>query len=89
MRLAKFAGKFALFLTGMALLTVVSLFVIGAYFTTWPVHRVSPRNQRLTAIMELATALFGAARAFGINPNPPDPETATEATEATEPRNRN
>lgn len=94
MRLAKFAGKFALFIAGMALLTFISLFVVGAYLATWPIMRVSPRSRRLTSLMELATAAMGAARAYGLDkftepgeeaPGPePGPEPDTDDTEATD-----
>lgn len=82
MRLAAFAGRFALFIAGMALLTFISLFVVGAYLATWPIMRVSPRSRRLTSLMELATAAMGAARAYGLDKftEPPAPD-ATEDTE--------
>lgn len=90
MRLAKFAGKFALFIAGMAFIVFISLFVVGAYLATWPIMRVSPRSRRLTSLMELATAAMGAARAYGLDKftepdeNAPEPEPATDDTEATE-----
>lgn len=87
MRLAKFAGSFALFIAGMALLTFISLFVVGAYLASWPIMRVSPRARRLTSVMGLATAAMTVARAYGLDAamtrTPPEPE-ATEDTEATE-----
>lgn len=89
MRLAAFAGRFALFIAGMALLTFISLFVVGAYLATWPIMRVSPRSRRLTSLMELATAAMGAARAYGLDKftetgqSDPEPEAATDDTEDT------
>lgn len=83
MRLAAFAGRFALFIAGMALLTFISLFVVGAYLATWPIMRVSPRSRRLTSLMELATAAMSAARAYGLDKftEPPAPDD-TEDTDA-------
>lgn len=84
MRLAKFAGGFALFIVGMALLTVIALFTVGAYLVSWPILRTSPRNRRLTSMVGLATSAMTVAQAYGLErkltPDPPD----TEATEATE-----
>lgn len=81
MRLAKFAGSFALFIAGMALLTFISLFVVGAYLATWPIMRVSPRSRRLTSLMELATAVMGAARAYGLDKSlTPDTDEGEEVT---------
>jgi hypothetical protein len=91
MRLAKFAGTFALFIAGMALLTFISLFVVGAYLASWPIMRVSPRARRLTSVMGLATAAMTVARAYGLdavmarNANGPEPGVATEDPEVTEP----
>lgn len=81
MKLAKIAGRFALFLVGMSLLTIVSLFVIGAYLTTWPIMRKSPKDRRLTALVDLATSGFGVIQAYGMERFT---EPATKDTEDTE-----
>lgn len=91
MRLAAVAGKFALFIAGMAVLTFISLFVAGAFLASWPILRVSPRNRKITSLMGLSIAVMSVARAYGLDKftsdegdgiatGPPD----TEAPEATE-----
>lgn len=85
-RMFAFAGKFALFIAVMALLTGVSLFVGGAYLASWPIMRVSPRNRRVQALMGLAIAVMATARAFDLDKlvqaPEEDPESATDDTEA-------
>lgn len=73
MRLAKFIGKIVLFLASMAIITAVSLFVVGAYLTTWPIMRLSPRNQKTQALIQVAVSLMAVARAFS-----PDGENIPE-----------
>lgn len=86
MRLAAFAGKFALFLAGLAWLTFISLFVVGAYLASWPIMRVSPGNRKVTSLMGLAVSGMAAARAYGLTDSPGifSERPATEATEVTE-----
>lgn len=49
-------GQFALLLVSMALLVVMSLFVIGSFLLTWPLHRLSPRDRRLRASVGFASS---------------------------------
>lgn len=86
MRLAALAGKFALFVAGMALLTFISLFVAGAFLASWPILRVSPRNRKITSLMGLSVAVMSVARAYGLDKftDPPEPEPDTDDTEATD-----
>lgn len=58
MKMATFVGRVLLFLASMALITGISFFVVGAYLTTWPILRLSPRSARTKAAMQVATGLF-------------------------------
>lgn len=84
MRLAAVAGRFALFIAGMAVLTFISLFVAGAFLASWPILRVSPRNRKLTSLMGLSVAVMAVARAYGLDKFTEPPGDDTEAPEATE-----
>lgn len=55
-RLFRLAGRFALLLVTMAFLTAVSLFIIGGFLLTWPLLRLSPRDRKLKATADFATA---------------------------------
>lgn len=83
-RLFVFMGKLALFIAGMALLTVIGLFVTGAYLASWPLTRKSPRNERITSLMALAVAGMTLARAYGLDKLAARPGPATDAPEVTE-----
>lgn len=80
-RLFAFAGKFALFLALMAILTGVSLCLLGAYLASWPIMRVSPRNRKLTALTGLVVALTAAARAYGLEDKLMAATAATDDTD--------
>lgn len=71
MRLASFLARWALALLAMAVLTVLSIFVVAAYLTTWPVLRLSARDRRLRAGLDLATALAAFVTAFQGEPAQP------------------
>lgn len=58
------AGKIALLLATMAFLAVISLFVVGSFILTWPVHRSSPRERKLKASMDFAQAGMTLLTAF-------------------------
>ena len=64
MRLARLLGSMVLFLASCAVLTAVGLFVVGAYLSTWPVLKISPRNRRLQAMIAVAVAMVGLAREY-------------------------
>lgn len=82
-RLFTLMGKFALFIAGMAALTLMFLFVGGGYLITLPVMKMSPRNRRLTALIGAGTALITLARAYGLD-RLTETEPATDVPEATE-----
>lgn len=75
MRLAKFVGQCVLFLASMALLTGVSLFIVGGYLATWPILRQSPRSARMQALVGLGTAIFALVQAYGLREHT-EPESA-------------
>lgn len=54
--LFKALGSLALAAAGLAFLTAVSLLVLGSFIATWPILRLSPRERRLRASVELAAA---------------------------------
>lgn len=67
-------GKAAAALGRLCLLGVALTFIIGAtlllfgsYLLTWPVMRKSPRNKRIKASVDLASAALVWMQAFGDN----------------------
>lgn len=54
--LFRLAGRFALLLATMAFLVGVSLFIVGSYILTWPILRLSPRDQKIAALTDVAAA---------------------------------
>lgn len=54
--IARGLGHVAMFTVAAALITVASLFIMGAYLTTWPILRTSPRNRKVRATVDLASA---------------------------------
>ena len=60
-------GQLALSLAAMTFIAAASLFVVGAFLTTWPIMRLSPRDRRVKATIDLATAGIGFARAVAGN----------------------
>jgi hypothetical protein len=64
MRLAKFLGQIVLFLASMALITGLSLFLVGSYLLTWPVLRLSPEERRTKALLQAGVALMGVLQAY-------------------------
>lgn len=67
--LAAFVGKLLLFLASMALITGMSLFVVGGWLVTLPILRLSPRNRRMTALMGAGAAMMTLAQAYGLMPD--------------------
>lgn len=63
--LALFVGRIVLFLSSMALITGLSLFVVGGFLMTWPILRLSPRSARTKSLMQLAVAIMGTVNAYG------------------------
>lgn len=74
-RLGKTLGGLVLLLMTMAWIVCVSLFVVGAYLTTWPILRQSPRTQRKQAIVNVLVSVFALAQVFG----PDDREALADA----------
>ena len=66
--LFKTLGRLALLAATAAFLTGVSLLILGSYLMTWPVLRKSPRNQRLSATIDMATAGLALLAAYGRAP---------------------
>lgn len=57
-------GRVALSLAAVAFLTTAALFVVGSYMVTWPVLRLPPRERRVRAAMDLASAGMATMQAF-------------------------
>lgn len=74
-------GQFALLLVSMALLVVMSLFVIGSFLLTWPLHRLSPRDKRLRASVGFASSGMTLLTAYSDGSIRKMMETATEDDE--------
>lgn len=75
-------GKVLLFLASCALIAGISLFVVGAYLTTWPIMRLSPRAARTQSLVNIAVDLMALARAYGLDQKLPvsEQEDAGEVT---------
>lgn len=58
-------GRFLLFLCGLAFVTAVSLFVFGSFMLTWPILRLSPRDRKLRATVNFASAAMTMVTIFG------------------------
>ena len=54
--IARGLAHVAMFTVAAALLAAASLFVMGAYLTTWPILRKSPRERHLKTGLDLAAA---------------------------------
>ena len=64
--LARGIAKLALIGAAMAFVSGVVLFLTASFLLTWPLHRLSPRNRKMRAGMDLAAAFTVALAAFGI-----------------------
>lgn len=62
--LFKGLGRFALTLATMAFLAAVSLFVLGGFLLTWPILRLSPRDRKIKATMDLAQSAMTMLTVF-------------------------
>lgn len=67
-RLARFFGTVLLFLLGAVVCTVLALFVLAAFCITYPVLRLSPKDARLKAVIDLVMAGAAVAAAFKTDP---------------------
>lgn len=63
-KLGKAFGGLVLLVATMALITAMSLFVVGGFLATWPILRLSPRGQRKQAVVNLGVALMATYIAF-------------------------
>lgn len=70
--IGKAFGAFVLLIALMAFITGASLFVVGAFLTTWPVLRLSPRGRKKAAIAQATVAAFGVLQAFQPNTDDDD-----------------
>jgi len=57
-RLAKLVSSLLLFIAGMSLLIALACVVGSAFAATWPLMRLSPRDQRARAFTQLASDIF-------------------------------
>jgi cytochrome c oxidase assembly factor CtaG len=51
-------------LATMAFITGLSLLIVASYFLTWPILRKSPRERRIKATMEFASATLALLSTF-------------------------
>ena len=58
-------GRFLLFLCTLAFVAAVSLFVFGSFILTWPILRLKPRDQKLRATVNFASAAMTMFTVFG------------------------
>jgi hypothetical protein len=72
--LSKRLGGLVLLLAIAALITGVSLFVVGGYLTTWPILRMSPITRRKQAVAGLMVSVLALAQAFQPDPTEALPE---------------
>lgn len=49
-------GRFILLLASLAFVAALSLFVFGTFLLTWPILRLSPRDRKLRATVNLASS---------------------------------
>jgi heme A synthase len=75
-RVGAFAGRWVVALLGLAILSVASLFVVGAFLTTYPILRLSPRDRRVKAALNAALAIAALAACF--KPEPAEPVAGDE-----------
>jgi len=59
MSLLKFLGRILVIFATMTFIAGISLFVVGSYLLTWPLLRLSPRDRKVQALVNAATAGFG------------------------------
>jgi hypothetical protein len=63
------AGSIALWGASMAMIVAVSLLLFGTWLLTWPLLRKSPRDKKIKAGMELASAVMQLLQAYS-SPSP-------------------
>lgn len=64
-------GNLALLAVSMALLSAVSLLLFGSFLLTWPILRKSPKEKRLQATVQLASAVLTTVQAYA-SADPPN-----------------
>lgn len=57
-------GKILLLLATLAFVIFLSLFVATSFFLTWPILRLSPRDRKIKAMMNLAQSVMTALSVF-------------------------
>jgi hypothetical protein len=65
----RLVGRLALLTASAALITAVSLLVLGGFLMTFPVLRLSPRDRRIKSAVDLTVAALALAATF----KPADP----------------
>jgi hypothetical protein len=61
-------GKLAMLAAAAAFIAGASLFILGAFLTTFPILRMSPRDRRIRAVMEMVGAGAALASTFSRGP---------------------
>lgn len=54
----------ALLAVSLTVITGVSLLLFGSYLLTWPVLRLSPRDRKIRALVDLSSAALAALAAL-------------------------
>jgi len=62
--IARGVGKLAVLLVSLTVITGVSLLLFGSYLLTWPVLRLSPRDRKVRALVDLTQAALAALAAL-------------------------
>lgn len=64
MKIIGLFGRLILGIAGFSLMTGMMLFMVGAYLVTMPLMRLSPKERRMRAAMDMAAAVFGMIRSY-------------------------
>lgn len=62
--LARGLGKLTLLLVSLTVITGLSLLLFGSYLLTWPMLRLSPRDRKIRAMVDLSSAALAALAAL-------------------------
>lgn len=57
-------GKLAISIAILGFLSAVSLLLLGSFLMTWPIMRKSPRDAKIQATVEMASAVMGAIQVY-------------------------
>lgn len=62
-----FIGKSFLFLFALTIVSAMTFFVVGTYAMSYPIMRLSPRDRRVKAVIDLGVACMTTIRAYGLD----------------------